>query len=104
MYDKSFGDALEALRAGKSVQRKIWLQPWDSMVVFQRPEDSLDVDFIEKVKSLPECVKNVIRKDSATTQVAFTSYLCAYQNREVVNGWLPSQSDLFATDWCILEY
>jgi len=37
-------------------------------------------------------------------QVKFTAYLCMKTaNGTILNGWTPSQEDMLANDWCILE-
>lgn len=107
----NFGQAVEALKQGKLVQRSGW--NGKSMFVFMRPADTLPVKMlVEKVKSLPQAVKDYYKDsykgDYKTASgdeftVKFTPYLCMKAaDGTVVNGWLASQTDMLAEDWQIL--
>lgn len=94
-----FGEALEFVNTGNKIARKGW--NGKNMFVFQRPSDTLKCDFIEKVKSLPESVKQFLVLQNK--DVEFTAYLCLYSaDGKIVNGWLPSQTDMQANDWMII--
>lgn len=108
----NFGQAIEALKEGKRVARQGW--NGKEMFIFERPADELTPAFIvDKVKSLPQSVKNFIAKkygnethyvsgDEIT--VKFGAYLCMYAaDGSIVNGWLASQTDMLAEDWVILD-
>lgn len=101
----NFGQAIEALKEGKRVARHGW--NGKGMFIFQRPADELDVDFIDKVKSLPESVKDFFRQPQFHKSqffVKFGAYLCMYAaDGTIVNGWLASQTDMLAQDWVILD-
>lgn len=111
----NFGQAIEALKEGGLVCRKGW--NGKGMFIFMRPSDSLNYDFIiNKVKSLPNTLKNhyngivqsgvneETKENLLQTDVKFTSYLCMLAaDGTIVNGWLASQTDMLAEDWCILE-
>ena len=108
----TFGHAKEAIAAGKRAARAGW--NGKNMFIFQRPADELTPAFIvDKVKSLPQSVKNFIAKKygqethyagGEEITIKFGSYLCLYAaDGSIVNGWLPSQTDMSATDWCILD-
>lgn len=106
-----FGDAIEAARGGKLISREGW--NGKGMFVFLRPADELDYSFIEVVKSLPQAVKNFLREKALSTEgspsdlpkVKFGAYFCMYAaDGSIVNGWLASQTDMLAKDWCILDY
>lgn len=113
--DLSFGDAIKALKNGKRVARVGW--NGKGMFVFMRPADELHIDtVIYKVKSLPQSVKNYYQKDATNDsgerifpadendKVKFTAYLCMKAaDGTVVNGWLASQTDMLAEDWCVLD-
>lgn len=110
-----FGDAIEALKQGKRVSRTGW--NGKGMFVFQRPADELEVGFIiNNVKSLPQSVKDFYQRHVNTGandetkahlsagKVKFGAYLCMYAaDGSIVNGWLASQTDMLAEDWCILD-
>jgi hypothetical protein len=111
----NFGQALEALKQGKRVSREGW--NGKGMFIFERPADELEVGFIiEKVKSLPQSVKDFFQQivnssaNEETKQyllsekVKFGAYLCMYAaDGSIVNGWLASQTDMLSSDWCILD-
>lgn len=106
----NFGQALEALKEGKLVQRSGW--NGKGMFIFMRPEDTLTTGIIGKVKSLPQSAKDWIENnvddktnpgESGLTPVKFTAYLCMKAaDNTIVNGWLASQTDMLAEDWSIL--
>lgn len=111
----NFGVAIEAAKKGKRIARSGW--NGKGMFVFQRPADELPVDFIvNKVKSLPQSVKNFFTAKFAWTTeeseagegpesktIKFGPYLCLYAaDGSIVNGWLASQTDILAEDWVIL--
>ena len=75
------------------------------MFVFMRPSDSIYPDSIQKIKSLPQSVKDYYTaKGSGAAAVQFTPYFCMKAaDDSIVNGWLASQTDMLATDWCILK-
>ena len=97
----SFGQAIEALNAGIRVSREGW--NGKGMFVFQRPGDTLDQDFIHKVKSLPESTKAFLVNQNK--DIEFTPYLCMWDaDGKIINGWLASQSDMLAEDWYVLDF
>ena len=102
----TFGWALEQLKQDKLVMRKGW--NGKGMFIFRRPEDTLDYGFIDKVKSLPQSLKDYYNSsfwsksgpEQGLTNVKFTSYLCMKAaDGTIVNGWLASQTDMLAEDW-----
>jgi hypothetical protein len=96
----TYGQALEALKKGKRVSRAGW--NGKGMFVFQRPADTLSASFISNVKSLPDTVKTFLVLRGG--DVAFLAYLCMYAaDGSIVNGWLASQTDMLAEDWCVLD-
>ncbi|GAB3889943.1 hypothetical protein GCM10028803_00500 [Larkinella knui] len=96
----SFSQALDFLKDGKCVARSGW--NGKGMFIFQRPGDILAKDFIPRVKSLPEDVKEFLV--SQNRDIQFLPYLCMWSaTGEVVNGWLASQTDMLAEDWQVVE-
>lgn len=95
----SFGAAIAEMQHGQVVSREGW--NGKGMFTFMRPEDTLDADFIPKIKSLPEKVKSFLSAQGRP--IKFLPYFCMYSaTGEIVNGWLASQTDMLATDWGIL--
>lgn len=112
----TFGQAVEAMKAGKCVAREGW--NGKGMFIFMRPSDNIDCDtIINKIKSLPESVKKYyVGKFAHTaeeeskgigpkdTLVHFTSYFCMKASDDtIVNGWLASQTDMASEDWVIVN-
>jgi hypothetical protein len=120
-----FDFAINALKNGKLVRRAGW--NGKGMFVFMRPGDKLQVEtVIEKVKSLPDSVKEFYKQgvqdhDSAVKMaeanpsqgetssnspkglnqfVDFKAYFCLYSvDGSIFNGWVPSTGDCLAEDW-----
>lgn len=114
MKNLSFGAALEIAKAGGRIARTGW--NGKGMFVFMRPADELHIDFVvNKVKSLPQSVKDYYRQDTVdenenplpleeNDMVKFTAYLCMKAaDGTIVNGWLASQTDMLSEDWEIFE-
>ena len=106
----NFGQALEAVKEGKLIAREGW--NGKRMFVFMRPEDELTPEVVVNiVKSLPKTVKDwvynngpMVPLSERTDNIKFTAYLCMKAaDNTVVNGWLASQTDMLAKDWCILD-
>jgi len=100
----TFGEAIVAVKQGKLISRVGW--NGKKMFVFMRPADDLDPLFImEKVKSLPYDYKKTLQNVtfSEGEKIHFGPYLCMKAaDNSIVNGWLASQTDILAEDWCIL--
>lgn len=107
----NFGQAIEAAKQGKRIARQGW--NGKDMFVFMRPHDNIDIQTIPKIKSLPDSVKTYLVEEFAhkethyasgnPIEIHFTHYLCMKDALgNIVNGWLASQTDMLANDWCIL--
>lgn len=115
MRKLTYGEALEAAKQGKLIAREGW--NGKGMFVFMRPADELHIDtVIDKVKSLPQSVKDYYLKDvtdengtriypaAEDDKIKFTAYLCLKAaDGSIVNGWLASQTDMLCNDWLIIE-
>ena len=94
----SFGNALKALKQGAIISREGW--NGKGMFLFLRPEAEVPVQL---VKTLPEAVRAYYDR-VGIFQAKFTGYICMKAaDDSIVNGWLASQTDMLAEDWCILE-
>ena len=108
MSNLSFGEALTEVQAGQLIRRSGW--NGKNMFVFQRPEDSLEVEMIvHKIKSLPQSVKDYFAQQNekgldGSAKIKFQSYLCLKNpDDSIVNGWVASQSDIVADDWEVVN-
>jgi hypothetical protein len=107
----NFGQAIEAMKDGKMVQRSGW--NGKGMFIFQRPADKINIrTVVDHVKSLPKSVKDYFDKQDDRTnpgefglaEIEFTAYFCMKAaDGSIVNGWLASQTDMIAEDWVILD-
>lgn len=94
----SFGEAIELAQGGQLITRSGW--NGKGMFLFIRPGDVLSVDFIKKVKTLPDAAKDYLV--ASGQDVTFTAYFCMKAaDGTIVNGWLASQTDMLANDWQI---
>lgn len=109
-----FGQAIAALKQGKRVAREGW--NGKGMFVFQRPADELPLKMVvQQVKSLPKSVKDFFYFNcndangepiplEEAENIKFKAYLCMYAaDGSIVNGWIPSQTDLLEEDWVELD-
>lgn len=106
-----FGEARRATEFGLRACRDGW--NGKGMFIFERPSDELEFRFVtDIVRSIPQTVKDFLidnnrenyENGDTLPTLKFSSYLCLYSaNGDIVNGWLPSQSDLKAKDWIILD-
>ena len=101
----TFGAALQLLKAGRMVQRKGW--NGKGMFLFIHPEFSCSLEAFLKIVSVPESVKSkivdVLETENLNPTYKFTAYVSMFAaDRTIVNGWVPSQPDVLATDWQIV--
>lgn len=86
----NFGQAIEALEAGKKVARSGW--NGKGMFVYYVPADNYPA-------------RTAIAKAhwGENALVPYNAYLAIKNVDESVSTWVPSINDLFAKDWVILE-
>jgi hypothetical protein len=112
--EMGFDFAILAMKNGKMVARKGWNGA--NMFGFMRPADSLPISFVrDGVKSLPQSVKDWYKRyangdthyasaGSPEIKIHFGSYLCLKTvNDSIANGWQPSQTDMLAEDWYLVD-
>ena len=94
--------AMVIAHEGKRVKRLAWDAVNQNIFVFSRPEETLDADFIPKVKYLPQPVKDYLA--SLNKPVKFSRYLCLYNGKDmVINNWQPSELDIKVKDWICID-
>jgi len=108
MHRLTFGEAVDAAKQGNVIVREGW--NGKGMFVFMRPGDELPVNTLLSVKSLPKKVKDYYElKHMPITHgknpwIKFTPYLCMKTaDDNIVNGWLPSQTDILTEDWSVIN-
>jgi hypothetical protein len=95
----TFGDAIEALKAGKKVAR----QGWDGkgMFLWLKPGTEIKSEWCKD----PELKKLA---DDNGGIIAGLPTICMYTHdstgrKAILTGWLASQSDMLLEDWFIVE-
>lgn len=115
-----FDFALLALQAGKLLSRAAW----KNQLIFLRPAHTMTIGYILTAdQSLPNNLKswhkvkmdgynktvsaneiNLGYADPTLDPVKFGAYLCLMDAElNIINGWAPSQADLTATDWEVIQ-
>ena len=95
----NFGQALEALKAGKLVARIGW--NGKGMFVFKQIPNTVEKEIIPKMISFPDNAKKALLDREQS--VSFKSVMLIINSEGQANSWVPSSSDCFAEDWIILE-
>ena len=91
----TFGLAIEALKKGKKVTRKGWTGK--GMFLYLTTGSAVPYS-----KLKPETQNALITHDKSTVQINGHIDMKAADGSIVV-GWLASQADILAEDWCIVE-
>lgn len=95
-----FEVALRKLKDGYMVARSGW--NGKSQFVYQTVGNTVSKDFIPKFASLPNSVKEFL--EAKGEDVVFNSSLTLYNAAgQMQPGWVPSQGDLTAEDWEVVE-
>lgn len=97
----SFGEALQALEAGKCVRRESWVG--DKFVVKQIDSD-IPAEVVPKMQSLPDSAKELINKTHREDIHYRNQCLMIVQDTEtsVATNYVPDWNDMFAKDWVVL--
>lgn len=97
----SFGEALQALEAGKCVRRESWIG--DKFVVKQIDSD-IPAEVVPKMQSLPDSAKQFIGK-TANGDIHYRNQCLIvkqYPSSTVATNYVPDWNDMFAKDWMVL--
>ena len=97
----SFGEALQALEAGKCVKRESWVG--DKFVVKQIDSD-IPAEVVPKMQSLPDSAKQFIGK-TANGDIHYRNQCLIvkqYPSSTVATNYVPDWTDMFAKDWIVL--
>lgn len=97
----SFGEALQALEAGKCVRRESWVG--DKFVVKQIDSD-IPAEVVPKMQSIPDSAKQFIGK-TANGDIHYRNQCLIvkqYPSSTVATNYVPDWNDMFAKDWIVL--
>ena len=97
----NFGQAIEALKAGKKVSRKGW--NGKGMFLWLKPETVIKKEWCRD-PYLIECIE----KNGDAGEILALGTICMFTHdstgrNAVLTGWLASQSDMLCEDWVIVE-
>lgn len=97
----SFGEALQALEAGKCIRRESWIG--DKFVTKQIDSD-INAEIVPKMQSLPDSAKELINKTHREDIHYRNQCLMIVQDTEtsVATNYVPDWNDMFAKDWMVL--
>lgn len=96
-----FGEALQALEAGKCVKRESWVG--DKFVVKQIDSD-IPAEVVPKMQSIPDSAKQFIGK-TANGDIHYRNQCLIvkqYPSSTVATNYVPDWNDMFAKDWIVL--
>lgn len=96
LSNQNFGQAIEALKAGKRVSREGW--NGKGMFLFLLPAGTVPTKAIHD-PALREVVEAQLGGD---TFEALGSIRMFTADKKILTGWLASQTDMLAEDWMIL--
>lgn len=97
----TFGDAIKALKEGKAVQRKGW--NGKGLFVVKQIPCTLEGLIIDKIQSLPQSAKELIKSRDGVPTLSYTNQMLIINPDGRADSWVPSSSDVFAEDWCVLD-
>ena len=94
-----FGKAIIALKQGKAIQREGW--NGKGMFVVKQIPASINADIIPKMQSLPQSAKDILMSRE-NPHIDYTNQMLIVNPDGRADSWVPSSSDVFAEDWCII--
>jgi hypothetical protein len=94
----NFGQALEALKSGRRVSRAGW--NGKGMYLWLLPEARVPAEWC-KDPHLKELAES--NPDGSKTLHCLASIRMKTADGKVLTGWLASQTDMMATDWCLID-
>lgn len=96
----TFGQAIEALKAGKKVARQGW--NGKGMYLYLVSGHGVDAEFLRDEAS--RILPSDIEAGNHTGSFFFNPHIdMRTANGSICVGWLASQSDMLLEDWCIVE-
>jgi hypothetical protein len=89
MTKVNFGTAIEAVKAGKKIAREGW--NGKGMFLYYVPANSYPA------------ITEIAKEQFPDGLVPYDAYLAMKTVQNTVVPWLASQTDILASDWCILD-
>ena len=102
----NFGQAVEALKEGKRVQRTGW--NGKGLFIFMQVPSTINREIVPKMQSLPQSVKDEFERrfndpNEQIDAIYYDNQLALVNPSNLITGWSPSTSDALADDWVILD-
>jgi len=102
----NFGQAIEALKQGKRVQRTGW--NGEGLFVFMQVPSTIQREIVPKMQSLPQLVKDEFERrfndpNEQIDAIYYVDQLAMVGPSNGITGWSPSVPDCMADDWVILD-
>ena len=102
----NFGQAVEALKQGKRVQRTGWNEK--VLFVFMQVPSTINREIVPKMQSLPQSVKDEFERrfndpKEQIDAIYYYNQLALVNPSNLITGWSPSTSDALADDWVVLD-
>lgn len=102
----NFGQAVEALKQGKRVQRTGW--NGKGLFVFMQVPSTINREIVPKMQSLPQSVKDEFERrfndpNEQIDAIYYDNQLALVNPSNLITGWAPSTPDALADDWVILD-
>jgi hypothetical protein len=102
----NFGQAIEALKEGKKVQRTNW--NGKGLFVFMQVPSIISREIVPKMQSLPQSVKEEFERrfndpNERIDAIYYDNQLALVNQSNLITGWAASVSDSLANDWVILD-
>ena len=95
-----FGEAIEALKEGKAIQREGW-NGKGLFIVKQNP-CTIKEDILPKLQNLPQIAKDILMSRE-NPHIDYTNQMLIINPDGRADSWVASSSDTFAEDWIILN-
>lgn len=96
MKKMNFGQAIEALKEGKAIQREGW--NGKGLFIIKQVPAHITEDIIPNMQSLPQSAKNILMSRD-NPHIDYTNQMLIIHSDGRADSWVPSVSDVFAEDW-----
>lgn len=99
--NQTFGQAIEALKEGKAISREGWNGKGMCVFLNKGSHDfTQDQDMPNNIEGIKE---SLFKRGDNGTVTRLPNLNMRAASGSTVTGWLASQTDLLAEDWCILD-
>lgn len=96
----TFGVAIEVLKFGGAIRRSGW--NGKGMFVVKQVPSVISETIIPKMQSLPQSAKDLLMAREDKT-IRYSNQMLIIHPDGRADSWVPSSSDIFATDWEIVK-